>query len=351
MNLEIFPKGIEGDYIELENNQLIFDVKGVLHPKDKKICFLRFYPDPKGDRIRNNVKYKKIYDLKERFDFLKKNYPQYIFFSEQLDIEIQGVRNSEIKKIYHPKDFLISLEDKKKLTKTEELSLELCNLFIEQGGVPKESIGISGSLMVGLNKDESDIDIIIYGTSISHDFQESLNKILLNPNNYCRQYNLEEYKSHYKWRVGGSNIPFEKFLFSERRKKHQGIFKDREFFIRYIKSPNDWGGTFYDFKYKNYGRITLMAEIVDATDSIFTPCSYQINPLKIIDIKNIGQQEIRKDEIIEAASFRGRFCEQAIEGEKILIEGKLEKVYYKTNREYFRILLQDQINDKMIVIN
>ncbi|MHA1757361.1 MAG: hypothetical protein ACTSVV_11365, partial [Promethearchaeota archaeon] len=92
MNLEIFPKGIEGDYIELENNQLIFDVKGVLHPKDKKICFLRFYPDPKGDRIRNNVKYKKIYDLKERFDFLKKNYPQYIFFSEQLDIEIQGVR-------------------------------------------------------------------------------------------------------------------------------------------------------------------------------------------------------------------------------------------------------------------
>ena len=32
------PKGIEGDYIETKDNHLFFDVKGLHHPKDRKIC-------------------------------------------------------------------------------------------------------------------------------------------------------------------------------------------------------------------------------------------------------------------------------------------------------------------------
>ena len=63
-----FLKGIEGDYIETKNDGLIFDVKGLLHPKDRKICFLRFYPSPEGDRVRYGKHYKKIYDLKKRYN-------------------------------------------------------------------------------------------------------------------------------------------------------------------------------------------------------------------------------------------------------------------------------------------
>ena len=44
-------KGIEGDYIETKDN-LFFDVKGILHPKDRKICFIRFYPHSDGDRVK-----------------------------------------------------------------------------------------------------------------------------------------------------------------------------------------------------------------------------------------------------------------------------------------------------------
>ena len=51
-------EGIEGDYIETKNDQLIFDVKGILHPKDRKICFIRFYPDSDGDRIKDSKRYK-----------------------------------------------------------------------------------------------------------------------------------------------------------------------------------------------------------------------------------------------------------------------------------------------------
>jgi len=343
-----FPKGIEGDYIETKEENLIFDVKGLLHPNDRKICFIRFYLDPKGDRIREGQKYKKIYDLKERYSFLSRNYPKYIFFSEQLGFELQGVKSEDIKKIYTPRECFENLREKNILSRLEKYSLELCDLFINEGNLPRDSIGITGSPMVGLSMEESDIDLVIYGTEASLEFQDKLVKIFKN-SNYCREYNLHEYQTHYEWRVGGSNIPFNKFLDYEKRKLHQGMYKGFEFFIRYIKSPNDWGGSFYDYKYENRGRIKIKAEILDSTDSIFTPCSYKINVLDIIK-NSENTPEINENEILEVNSFRGRFCEQAIKGEKVIVEGKIEKVTFQNKKEYFQLVLVNQSKDKMLLV-
>ncbi|MFX1498326.1 MAG: hypothetical protein ACFFBH_12435 [Promethearchaeota archaeon] len=340
------PKGIEGDYIETRNNNLFFDVKGIHHPPDRKVCFIRFYPSSDGDRIKYGKKYKKIYDLTERYLFLRKNYPKFLFFSNQFDIELQGVRNREIKKIYSPLEYYQNLCRKTKTNHLEKCSIEMCKLFIEKGGIPKHAIGITGSQMVGLSREKSDIDLIIYGTETSLNFQENLATILSN-DMYCRKFTQQEYLSHYQWRAGGSAIPFDKFLQFERRKLHQGMYKGFEFFIRYLKSPNDWKGTYYDYLYKNMGRIEIEAKISDSLNAIFTPCSYKIKPLKI---NKIDTDQINLDDIYEVASYRGRFCEQAIKGETVLVEGKLERVTFRKNKEYYRILLTDQKIDKMIIL-
>ncbi|MHA2128256.1 MAG: nucleotidyltransferase domain-containing protein, partial [Promethearchaeota archaeon] len=218
-----YSEGIEGDYIETKKTNLIFDVKGLLHPNDRKICFLRFYPHPEGDRIKSGIKYKKVYNLDERYSLLRKLYSKYIFYSKELDIEIQGVFNNDINKIYTPRDCLQSLFEKKNPSTIEECSKKLCELFINKGNISEDSLGITGSVMVGLNKNNSDIDIIIYGTESSLNFQEKL-KDLLAESNQFRMYNQEEYKSHYEWRVGGSDISFYEFMRSEQRKIHQGKF-------------------------------------------------------------------------------------------------------------------------------
>ncbi|MFX1586802.1 MAG: hypothetical protein ACFFC1_01500, partial [Promethearchaeota archaeon] len=187
-----------------------------------------------------------------------------------------------------------------------------------------------------------------YGTDISRNFQNKL-AIILKTHQNCRKYTQEEYRTHYEWRIGGSGIPFESFLKSERRKLHQGMYKGFEFFIRYIKSPKDWKGTYYDYSYKNMGRIKLKAEITDDSNSIFTPCSYKIECIKTYNNKYISKN-IKLDDIIMVTSFRGRFCEHAIKGETVLVEGKLEKVIFRNNKEYFRILLTDQKQDKMMIL-
>jgi hypothetical protein len=263
-------------------------------------------------------------------------------------MELQAVPNDQIRKIYCPRDYLKDVLEKNHLSRIEKCSLELCELFVELGKIPIENIGITGSPMIGLQKDDSDIDLIIYGTDISLSFQEKL-RVILKENNFCMEYNLQEYQTHYEWRAGGSDIPFDKFLFCERRKLHQGMYKGFEFFIRYIKSPEDWGGNFYDYQYENCGRIRLKAKIIDSQEGIFTPCSYKIETLQIIE-NNSNLKTINLNMIKEISSFRGRFCEQAIPGEVVMAEGKLEKVLYKNKREYHRILLQDQVSDKMIII-
>ena len=341
--------GIEGDYIETKNDNLIFDVKGLLHPNDRKICFIRFYPDQEGDRVRIGIRYKKIYNLKERYSFLKEKFPKYIFYSEELDLELQGVENKDIKRIYSPKDYFKSVSEKNNLFILEEYSKKLCEVFISEGNIPENSIGITGSPMVSLAKENSDIDLIIYGTKTSLAFQENLKKIL-EKSNIIRKYDVKEFKDHFNWRAGGSDLSFENFMRSEKRKLHQGKFFNTDFFIRYIKSPEDWKGDFYDYKYKDCGRLKLTAEIIDSTDSIFTPCAYKINPIKILS-NNLIFSKIEKIPLKEINSFRGRFCEHAVKGEKVLVEGKLEKVIFKDKEQYFRILLGDQVRDKMIILS
>ena len=343
-----FPRGIEGDYLETKENHLFFDIKGYHHPRDRKICFLRFFPDQNGERIKEGRKYKKIYSLDERYLKIREKYPQYLFYSNELDLELQGVEIKDIKKIYTPREYYSDLKKRKNLSENELHSLNLCKLLITDGSVPEDAIGISGSPMIGLNKDDSDIDVIIYGTRTSIELQDKLKEILVSPND-CRAYNITEYNTHYNWRAGGSDIDFEDFLRSEKRKLHQGKFHGIDFFIRYIKSPNDWKGTFYDYKYKNLGRIKVKAKVIDSTNSIFTPCSYKIKCLKMLESKFIGDK-INLNDLNEVSSFRGRFCEQTIKGESVFVEGKLEEVRFKNNKTHLRILLTNQIHDKMIII-
>jgi predicted nucleotidyltransferase len=340
---------IEGDYIETIEDNFFFDVKGLLHPNDYIISFLRFFPHPNGDRNKEGLNYKKIYNLKERYDFLKKNFPKYLFYSAELGLEVQGVKKVEIKRVYTPRNFFKYLNSKNSLTWSEKYSKALCELFISEGDISENSIGITGSIMIGLNTEDSDIDLIIYGTKTSIEFQERLSKIFKKSKN-CRKYTLDEYRTHYNWRFGGSDISFKDFLKSEQRKQHQGKFMEQDFFIRYIESPNDWKGSFYDYKYENFGRIKLKAEIIDSKNAIFTPCSYKIKPLKIIE-NNIKLEKLKMGNINEINSFRGRFCEQAKTGETVLTEGKIEKVIFKDNFHHYRILLTDPTKDKLLVLN
>jgi predicted nucleotidyltransferase len=340
MNLKNSINAREGDFIETIDN-LIFDVKGLVHPPDRVFAYVRYIEDPNGDRERNGKKYKKIYSLNERDSFLRKNYPQYLYFDPYLNRIIESVPLINISKHYKPIERLKEMYKKFPiLDKIEKEAMEMVLLLIEEANISLNNIGISGSILVNLYNNFSDIDLIIYGKENCLKIYKTLNEVI-GKNIFIKRYSIEDLKKLYDFRVKDTNISFEDFLKVEKRKVFQGKFKNRDYFIRFIKEFEENNEKYGDKTFIPMGYTCIKAKVIDDSDSIFTPCCYIIDEVKYMD--NLNYKPLK-----QIISYRGRFCEQAKIGEKIIAQGRIEKVSLK-NEEYYQLVIGENIKDFMII--
>src|SRR4030042_5392899 len=152
----------EGDLIETGDN-VIFDVKGLVHPPDRVIAFPRYIPSAKGTRGRGTNLYGKVYNLAERFQYLQQNAPRLIVSDPVFGETLCEVPVSAITKHYVPIEKLAKLRKDKKLARLERKAVLLAESLKEAAGIPWSRIGISRSITAGLCTLKSDIDPIVYG--------------------------------------------------------------------------------------------------------------------------------------------------------------------------------------------
>jgi hypothetical protein len=202
-------------------------------------------------------------------------------------------------------------------------------------------MGISGSLLVKLHIPDSDIDPVVYGSENCLKVYEALKSLLQDRMSDVKAYSLEELHKLFEFRVRDTRTSFEDFVRTESRKVLQGKFRGRDYFIRFVKDWSEIKTEYGAIRYKNVGYARVEAKIKDDSEAIFTPCSYKIGNVRVLQGPSFPIEEI--------ASFRGRFCEQAREGEKVVAQGKVERVMdLEHNREYFRLLLGGKPSDFMV---
>ncbi|NHI91730.1 MAG: hypothetical protein EAX96_04440 [Candidatus Lokiarchaeota archaeon] len=340
----------EGDFIETKDN-LFFDVKGYDHPRNRIIAFLRYYPDRRGDRIKNYQKYQKVYSLNKRYDILKTQFPHYLYKDETINQIIQAIPINYIKKIYYPHEYLERILKKKKTNDYEKQVLEFVSFFIKYVKIFVYDIGVSGSPMIGLNKYDSDIDLIIYGKNNALKVYNALDMLFDAKDIPITRYTENELKGLYDFKSKDTDISWEKFYEFEKKKKTQGKFKDTDFFIRFVKAWDDIEGDnrfkYGYFSYKTIGKATIEAKITNDDEFCFTPCCYEINNIKYKDIKIFGeksQRDIEKVKINEIVSYRGRFTE-ARKNEIVHARGNIELVKGKNKEEYLRLIVGNEKED------
>jgi predicted nucleotidyltransferase len=135
---------------------------------------------------------------------------------------------------------------------------------------------------------------------------------------------------------------FEDFVRTESRKVLQGTFMERDYFIRFVKDWNEVEEEYGTMQYKSVGYAKIKATVVDDSEMIFTPCCYKISDVEFLEGSSV--------ESVEAiVSFRGRFCEQAKNGEIVIAQGKVERVQKLGEREHYRLLLGNKTSDHMIL--
>ena len=334
-------KAREGDLLETTNS-ILFDVKGLVHPPNKIVAFLRYVPDLKGNRERDGMRYSKFYALSKRYALLKRDFPQYLVNDPVFNTLLCEVPHEDVKQHYQPTRGLQGLRNRDKLDETETTALRFMELLKENTGVPWSKLGISGSILVRLHTPSSDIDPIVYGSETGYRVHSALKKMLEDKNSPFKPYNLDGLRELFDFRSKDTVTSFEDFVRTDSRKVSHGKFMGKDFFIRFVKDWNELSEQYGSIIYKPEGRARIKATVIDDSEAIFTPCSYKLADVEILEGPHV-------EPIEEIVSFRGRFCEQARSGEVVIAEGKVERVQPEGDREHFRLLIGNKISDHMIL--
>jgi predicted nucleotidyltransferase len=332
----------EGDLIKTENH-VIFDVKGLVHPPSKLIAFPRYIPSPQGTRRSQKGLYGKIYSLSERFKFLEQNMPNLIVHDPVFDETLCEVPVDTVKEHYEPIEKLRLLRTSRTLGDLERKAVQLAEALKEAVDIPWSAIGISGSVLVGLYTPKSDIDPVVYGAENCRKAYAALENLLKDGESHFKPYSRSELQALFDFRSKDTIMSFEDFVRVERRKAFQGMFDGTDYFIRFVKDWSQVNEQYGDVCYKNSGYAKITATIADDSEALFTPCTYKIENVKVLE-------EPKLKSIQEIVSFRGRFCEQARKGEAVTVQGKIERVTDKRqNYEYYRIILGNKPADYMVL--
>jgi predicted nucleotidyltransferase len=330
----------EGDFIE-SSDRLLFDVKGLLHPPDRIVAYLRYYPDNRGARFRNGVRYVKVYDLTKRRLLLEKRWPRYLYYDEIQGRALQGVPRDSVRAVYLPKRRLMTLLRSRREDAPEASAARLAKVLARESGLPLDCFGISGSLLVRLHRRDSDLDIIVYGATSARRVQRALYN-LMEENRVFHAYDARDIRRLYLRRGLRDALTFRDFELQERRKLLQGRFLSHEYFVRCVKNWGESTERYGDARCVPMGECAVSAEVADDEESLLTPCRYMLGHVEVLG----GDPTCAPREVI---SFRGRFAEQAKKGERVFARGRLEKVRSEKS-EYYRLVVGEDPRDVLRTI-
>lgn len=335
-------KAREGDLVE-NLDGCIFDVKGLVHPPRRIIAFVRYFPSRRGDRSRGGVSFRKVYSLSSRFAFLKRKFPSYVVFDRVFGETLCEVPVEDLKVLYKPDVKLQELRKTDDLDALQDKCLQLAELLKTRANVAWNSLGVSGSVSVGLHSVKSDIDLLVYGSNSCRRVYHALSD-LVGIDGRLNRYCVDDLRALFDFRSKDTTVRFADFVRTESRKFLQGSFMGADYFIRFVKGWDEIGEKYGDILYECVGHARIQAKVVDDSESVFTPCSYKVEDVQVFDGPKVFSS------VSNVVSFRGRFCEQAKVGEIIVAQGKLEKVIeVASGCKHFRLLLGNTPSDFMIL--
>ncbi len=271
------------DFIETEDGW-IFAVADYAN-QDGFRCLLRYVPDPEGSREARGIKYRKL-DFDEAFAFLKRERPEYVR-------DLHVVPEKDVIRIDRPSDEL------PRVAKADS-RLKRISTLLAEGGVPEGCIGITGSMLMGLQGPSSDIDLVAYGKS-----WWKARAILAKAKEEGRIQELDETMWRRIYSKRKPETGFDEFVIHEMRKGNRGMIGDTYFDLLYAR---DWSQISPSQPGKVMGRRKIVAEVLDAEFSFDSPAIFKLD-----------------HEVGEIFCYSHTYAGQALPGETVEANGVVEK--------------------------
>ncbi|AGB48569.1 hypothetical protein Metho_0293 [Methanomethylovorans hollandica DSM 15978] len=266
----------------------IFAVSDYFHPQGIRST-LRYVPDDGGERQMNGKRYRK-YDFDDSFSFMRKHRPEWVE-------DVHVVPEEQVKRILSPNEAIQHLM-------ASDSRIAAIVKVLEEAGVPRSHMGVTGSLLPGLQNETSDVDFVVYGKYwfTARDAIDGEKK----RSGPIEDISMEMWERIYKKRI--PEISFEEFVVHEKRKGNRGMVEGTYFdllFVRdweQIKEPTARG--------KDSGTMRIEATVTNADLAFDSPAVYKVE----------------HPEIDHVLSYTHTYAGQALPGELIEAQGVVERV-------------------------
>ena len=332
------------DFIYTKDD-LYFASTNYIHPTDRIISFLRYIPDENGDREKNGKRYRKVGSA-EAYEYLRKNHPEYLYFCDVTNVEMMGVPHSKVEKIIKPDLRLLGLKDTfesgGKVKNPELISklMDVADFFHYVADIPYDHLGISGSILPGLQKsDVSDLDFVVYGLENHRRAIETFKKYR------GEEVYIKEIDKHitvqgitddywdfvYNKRMSDSSLTKAEFRWYENRKANRGTINGTLFDILATRDYSEIEGEWGDTVYEPQGIAEIECDIISALQAFDNPSLYTIKNVKIINGPDLPIKEV--------VSFTHTYAGEVVDSEHVIAKGKVEKVIKNSKDSHYRLVV------------
>ena len=320
----------------LTDDGILFRVYGYLHPKGAYVCDPE-YASPKVFQSINarakrgekeTVCYKFFAD--EGMKLILNKFPQYTVFYEPLQKCLVGVNEANITEIRKPEVGLQRVLQKKPNDVLLKALHDLLDRILSQSGLKTTDFGVFGSLLHGFyHPNLSDLDFIVYGRENMNRLCMALETLYREDSSLCNEFDSMKAVESKDWKF--LNYSLEEYRWHQQRKLIYAYFDSADA-GRVVKAEfepvKSWKENVNEFnnftRISHAGWIKAVAEITDDKDAPYIPSIYQIDVKKVLDGPEVP-------DIMRIFSYLEEFRMQAKKGEKVLVEGNLEKVIDGTN--------------------
>ena len=300
----------DGDAV-LTTHGFIFYVFGYEHPADQYHGFLKYVPRDRSEAFevewldlgwrmegRDIVRPLELYSpvsYEKIVQGFREHFPEYLFRSEQLDRWMITVPRDRIKRVFRPSERLKEILERGATDSLEGEALSLIQKLAEISGVSLDSFGVHGSISLGTSREESDIDLSVYGASNFRLVKKGL---------------LEAEEARLLSLKRGDR--------AERKRLNSGVYRGRDFVVNATRLVSE-----IDDKPRSYrpiGPVEAECLCVMDEEAMFRPAVYGVqectSPDEAVDVSGVT----------EVVSMIGSYRDLVSRGERMRVRGFLEEV-------------------------
>jgi predicted nucleotidyltransferase len=304
-------------------------------PKDfietaEGLIFAVVTEDLEAQRILSSLRYRRTAKGLQKLstgaadELLKNHHPHYLYYSRTRDVTLHGVPRDLVIHHHRPRQRLQEIRLREPGDEIAHKLIRLTALF-EDHGLDSREMGVTGSLLIGAQNRQSDIDLVFYRREAFFKAREVIKTLISKK----RLQPLDDALWRDAYERRGCTLSYQEYCWHERRKYNKASIDQTKFDISLL-TPERWQDLLH---YRKHGRYRLQVCITDDSNRFDYPVRYALD----------------HPSIQEAVSYTATYAGQALRGERVEIQGQLEisavghlRIVIGTNREaadeYIKVL-------------